>query len=272
LEHLDVFTVALTMIMILLGEIYPKTIGERFAEPIAMWAAPLLLWITWIFFPMIWLLEKLTLPLTMGRVAQVVSKDEIRALANMGNTAGSLSLHESDLIGKVFRLNDVTARDIMTHRLMLSYLPADQKLSDLDLDDIQRLHSRVLVAVEGDVDKINGVVYQRDLLLEITEGHLEKTVSDLRQPVRFVHEATPGHRLLRDFLRTHQHLFVVVDEYGGTSGVVSLEDVLEELVGEIEDEMDARERAEASSLQIDPAAPPAPPEPPEPSRGKIPGP
>src|SRR5688572_28795552 len=139
-EYLDVFTVVLTMIVILLGEIYPKTIGERFAEPIAMWAAPLILWITWIFFPVIWLLEKLTLPLTMGRVAQVVSKDEIRALANVGNTAGSLSRHESDLIGKVFRLNDVTARDIMTHRLMLSYLPADQKLSELDLDDIQRLH------------------------------------------------------------------------------------------------------------------------------------
>jgi CBS domain containing-hemolysin-like protein len=238
------FTGCFTFVMIVVAEIIPKTLGERFAEPAALGSAPFVILLTRILTPVVWLVEQLTLPFARSGKAHIVSEEEIRALASIGNTAGSISRHEHELIRKVFRLNDVTAKDIMTHRLQLSQLPADQPLADLKVDEIEKMHSRILVAADGDLDKINGVVYQRDLLLALARGRTGLTAADLKHPAHFVYEATPAHRLLREFQRTHQHLFVVVDEYGGTSGVVSLEDVLEELVGEIEDEMDAREQAE----------------------------
>jgi CBS domain containing-hemolysin-like protein len=242
-EWMGLFTGLFTFVMIVLAEIIPKTIGERFALPVALWAAPMLTFLTRLLTPFIWLIERLTSHLAPAEGAHVISEEEIRVLTSLSTSAGAISSHESELIGNVFQLNDVTAREIMTHRLVLSYLPADTPLAELKVEEIDKLHSRILVAEEGDLDKVNGVVYQRDLLRFIALGQTQKTIGDVKHPVHFVFEGTPAHRLLREFQRTHQHLFVVVDEYGGTSGVVTLEDVLEELVGEIEDEIDAREKA-----------------------------
>jgi CBS domain containing-hemolysin-like protein len=242
---LGVFTAVFTFFFIILAEIIPKTIGERFSEPIALATAPWLLFATRAILPLIWLIEMLTAPFSGSRGAHVASEDEIRVLASVSHQAGTISRHESEIIRRAFHLNDVTARDVMTHRLKVSFLPAEKPLSEIRPQEIQDSHSRIPVAADGDLDKVVGVVYLKDLLLALAQGRTDATVGALKQPVQFVYEATPAHRLLREFQRTHQHLFVVVDEYGGTSGVVSLEDVLEELVGEIEDEMDAREKAQA---------------------------
>jgi CBS domain containing-hemolysin-like protein len=245
---LGAFSGLLTFLIIVFAEIIPKTIGERFSEGVALATAPWLIWATRLLLPFIWIIERMTLPLTTTRSASVTSEDEIRALASIGHKTGTISRHESELIRRAFLLNDATAKDMMTHRLMLSCLAAEKTLSELKPEEVGQLHSRILVAVEGDLDKVNGVAYQKDVLLALAEGRTDLTVGDLKHPVQFVYEATPAHRLLREFQRTHQHLFVVVDEYGGTSGVVTLEDVLEELVGEIEDEMDAREKAKTQAL------------------------
>lgn len=245
---LGAFSGILTFLIIVFAEIIPKTIGERFAEPVALATAPWLIWTTRLLLPLIWVIERITLPLTSGKHVSVTSEDEIRALASFGHKTGTISRHESELIRRAFLLNDATAKDMMTHRLMLSYLPAEKSLSELKPEEVGQFHSRILVAVEGDLDKVNGVVYQKDLLLALAEGRTDLSAGDLKHPVQFVYEATAAHRLLREFQRTHQHLFVVVDEYGGTSGAVTLEDVLEELVGEIEDEMDAREKAKAQAI------------------------
>ena len=241
------FTVVFTLLIIVIAELIPKTIGERFAASIAVHAAPCITFVERLILPLIWAIEKLSLPFARRSEPQVGSEEEIRVLANVGNKAGSISPQESELIRKAFLLNDVTAKDIMTHRLKVSQLPAEKSLSDLDPQEIDKLHSRILVTEEGDLDKVQGVIYQRDILLALARGKTELTVDDVKNAAHFVYEATPAHRLLREFQRTRQHLFVVVDEYGGTSGVVSLEDVLEELVGEIEDEVDAREKSAVNS-------------------------
>lgn len=235
---LAVFTAVLTFLVIIFAEIIPKTVGERLCEPISLAAAPTLTAITRLLAPVIWIVEKMTRPFARKGPAGVASEDEIRVLARIGGKAGHIDGHETELIGRAFRLNDVTARDIMTHRLKLSTLPDGKPLADLKPEDIDLCHSRILVVENDDLDKINGIVYQRDLLLALAKGQTELTVRDLKQQATFVYDATPAHLLLRQFQRTRQHLFVVVDEYGGTSGVVSLEDVLEELVGEIHDETD----------------------------------
>jgi CBS domain containing-hemolysin-like protein len=258
---LGLFSAVFTFSFIVTAEIIPKTIGERYAASLALASAPFLSFVTGLLLPLIWLIERLTLPFAREGDAHLVSEEEIRTLANMGNKAGSISRHETEIIRNAFLLNDVTARDIMTHRLRLSFLPAEKSLTELKLEEITKLHSRILIAVEGDLDRIDGVVYQRDLLLALARNQKDLRMADLKHPIQFVYDATPGHRLLREFQRTHQHLFVVVDEYGGTSGVVSLEDVLEELVGDIEDEMDAREKAEnrspSKSASVSPGGGPA---------------
>jgi CBS domain containing-hemolysin-like protein len=250
---LGVFTATFTFLAILFAEIIPKTIGEKFALPVALAAAPALVLATRILYPIIVLVETMLLPISKLDAPRATAEDEIRTLARLGKDAGTLSRHESELIRRAFLLNDVTAKDVMTHRLKLSYLPAEKPLGEILPQEIRQMHSRILVAVEGDLDKIDGVIHQQDLLLALAEGRPDLTVNDLKRPIPIVYEATPAHRLLREFQRSRQHLFVVVDEYGGTCGVVSLEDVLEEIVGEIEDETDTPEAAPQAPSRPGPA-------------------
>jgi CBS domain containing-hemolysin-like protein len=253
---LGLFSAIFTLCVIVLAEIIPKTLGERLAYPVALATAPWLHLATQILLPLIWVIERLTRHFTGPGRSHIASEEEIRLLASLGHHAGTISRHESEIIRRAFLLNDVTAKDMMTHRLQLSHLPVEKRLSELKPHDVEQLHSRILVAAEGDLDKIEGVVYQKDLLSALAQGKSGLCVGDLKHPVHFVYEATPAHRLLREFQRTHQHLFVVVDEYGGTSGVVALEDVIEELVGDIEDEMDAREKARESRTRPERSARP----------------
>lgn len=253
--RIAVFSALLTFLVIVFAEIIPKLLGERFSQGVALAAAPSLLLISRLLLPVIWLIEKITTPFAAKEQRSVASEEEIRVLAHLGNQAGQISGHERELILRAFRLNDVTARDIMTHRLKLSTLPADRRIADLRPEDIDLSHSRLLVTDGEDLDKVSGVAYQRDLLLALARGPGDQTVDDIKKPATFVYESSPAHRLLREFQRTRQHLFVVVDEYGGTSGVVCLEDVLEELVGEIHDETDPV--AESSLPSSVPRLPPA---------------
>ncbi|MEM7261802.1 MAG: hemolysin family protein [Planctomycetota bacterium] len=244
---ISVFSAILTFLVIIFAEIIPKTLGERFAENIALNAAPVLLIVTGLIHPLIWILERVTRPFTGQEQSTAPSEEEISALAQVGKIDG----HESELIQRAFQLNDVTAEEIMTHRLKLAYLPADRRLSDIKTTDIDLSFSRLVVTEGDDLDKIRGVVLQRELLLALAEGNCGNlTIGDLKKEVPFVYESTPAHKLLQNFLRKRQHLFVVVDEYGGTHGIVTLEDVLEELVGEIHDETDPVDDVQLSSAQL----------------------
>jgi CBS domain containing-hemolysin-like protein len=234
-----VVTACLTFCIIVFAEIIPKTIGARFCDAIALSMAPVVLLATRVLLPVILLAQWLASPLNRFAPADVTSEEEIRVVASLGRDAGTISSHESDLIMKTLRLDDRTAREIMTHRLKVQSLARDTLLRDLEPAAVYRLPSRIVVTEDGDHDKVSGVVYQRDLLLAIAEGRTARRISELKRPAHFVHGGTRAHRLLQEFQRTRQHLFVVVDEDGRMSGVVTLEDVLEELVGEIEDETDA---------------------------------
>ena len=258
-----VFSAVLTFLVIVFAEIIPKTIGVRFSEGIALAAAPPLLLVTQFLFPLIWVIERIIRPFSGNRPVPVPSEEEIRVLARLGNETGQISGHENELIHRAFLLNDVTAEDIMTHRLKLSSLAAEERLGNLRPEDIDYSHSRLLVTEGGDLDKIRGVAFQRDLLLAMAQSRTDLTVGDLEKPVSFVYKSTLAHKLLQQFQRTRQHLFVVVDEYGGTSGVVSLEDVLEELVGEIHDETDPVTEPPVTAGEPEPQAPTQKPPPEE---------
>lgn len=234
---LGVFSGVLTFLVILLGEILPKTIAERYAIAIGLAVAIPVRTLTWLFTPIVWLLERMTAPFVSKHAGPITDETEIKLMAAIGHQEGIIEADEAEMIRRVFRLNDTKASDIMTPRVALTALPADKAIVELREDILNFQHSRILV-FDQDIDHVVGIVLKYELLMALLRESAEMTVGKLVRPVRFVSEGEPADQLLQRFQSTREHLAVVVDEYGGVSGVVTLEDVLEVITGEIVDETD----------------------------------
>lgn len=236
---MTIFSGVLTFLVIAFSEVVPKTLGERYAEKLSLMVSPLLLAIIRLFTPLIWVLDIVTRPFTRfaGSGMAVTSEAEIKALTELGHQAGIIDQDESNLIHNVFTLGDVDAADIMTPLAKVDYLQADQKLDDIREQLASLTHTRLPV-IDGTFDKLEGVVHLRNLLQGIAEGNDQKTVREFASEPTFIPSTAAGDTLLRHFQKTKQHLTLVVDGFGTMLGVLTLEDVLEVLVGDIVDETD----------------------------------
>lgn len=234
---LGLFSAILTFLIIVFGEIFPKTIGERYAEPIALIVAIPVQFITLVFTPIVWLMEQITSPFTKTRKLPTTNEAEIRFLTMIGYKEGVIEDDEAEMIHRVFQLNDLTAADLMTPRVILTFLRGDLTLAECQKEIIRSEHTRILV-VETSIDKIIGYSLKHELLTAIIEGKQEQKISTLSRQVYYVPEKIKADKLLKTFQDNREHLMVVLDEYGGVAGVVTLEDVLEVLTGEIVDETD----------------------------------
>jgi len=232
---IGVVSAVLTLLIIIFGEILPKTIGENYADKIALAVAPFILFLTKVFSPIIWLLEKLTNPFI--KKGKVVSEEEIHMLSEIGHQEGSIEKDERDIIQKVFMLNDLTARDIMTPRTVISAFQKDARIGEIR-DEIYQLNNSRIPVYDESIDDIIGVCYRKQLLIALARDEDEKKIEEFTQEVLFVSEDMRVDDLLQLFLTKREQIAVVKDEFGGTSGLVTLEDVLEQLVGEIVDEDD----------------------------------
>lgn len=245
---LGVFSGLLTFCVIIFAEILPKTLAEQYAEPIALFVAIPVRGLTILLSPLIWLLEKIIAPFLNTTKRPTTNETEIKLMAAIGYQEGIIEEDEAEMIRRVFRLNDISANDIMTPRVALTALPADAIIETLRDDILASQHSRILVIGE-DIDHVQGIVLKDELLAALVQGTGDRTISSLQRPVRFVSVAERADKLLQQFQNNREHLAVVVDEYGGVSGVVTLEDVLEELTGEIVDETDRNVDLQAIARQ-----------------------
>jgi CBS domain containing-hemolysin-like protein len=234
---LGLFSAILTLLIILFGEIFPKTLGERYAETLALLVAIPVQFLTFALTPLVWLVERLTMPFTKGKKLPTTNEAEIRLLASIGYQEGTIEDDEAEMIQRVFQLNDLNAAALMTPRILLTYLHSDRSLAEAKAEIIASTHTRILI-IEDSIDRVVGVALKDELLTALIEGDPQQAIATLMRPVRFVPETIRADRLLKEFQETHKHLVVVLDEYGGVSGVVTLEDVLEVLTGEIVDETD----------------------------------
>lgn len=223
--------------VIIFSEIIPKTIGEKHAEKTSLLVARPVMVITRLFTPLIWLIEKITSPFTKGKVGLTTNEEEIRLLAKIGQKQGVIENDESEMIQKVFLLNDKKAFDLMTPRITMTYLKSDQTLKEAKDQIINSQHSRILVIKEVR-DNIIGVTFKNELLLAIIEKKENEKVSNFIHQVQFVPESEKADKLLLRFQKSRQHIAVVEGDYGGVSGIITLEDVLEVITGEIVDETD----------------------------------
>ena len=241
-----IFSGVLTFMVIAFSEIVPKTVGEKQCEKISLFMAPIVLLITKLVYPLIILLNWVTAPFTRwgGNGIAVTSEAEIRALTELGKQAGVIEIDESELIHNVFQLNDVEAYDIMTPLAKVDYLEGNHTLESLRSQLATLTHTRIPV-LDGSFDKLVGVVHLRTLLQALTEGKGDFPVKDFVSPPSYIPSTKAGDDLLRHFKQTKQHLAIVVDGFGTMLGVLTLEDVLEVLVGDIVDETDIeREKIE----------------------------
>ena len=243
---LGLFSGVLTFLVIIFSEIIPKTLGEQYAERIALLVARPVLGLTYVLTPLVWSVEQLTSPITKGAVAPTTNEAEIKLLAKIGQQEGIIEAGESEMIQRVFTLNDKTAEEMMTPRVAMTYLEGKLSLQENKERIFTSPHSRIVV-IGDTIDDVLGVVLKEQLLTAMIEQKADYPVSTFVREAQFVPERTPADKLLELFRESRQHLAVVMDEFGGVAGVVSLEDVLETLTGHILDETDqVRDLREAS--------------------------
>jgi len=232
---LGIASAFLVFLIIIFGEIIPKTIGENYAEGISLlMAKPLLISIK-IFYPIIWFLEKMTDRFTIAK--KIISEEELQILSHLGHLEGSIEKDERDMIQRVFTLNDLSAKEIMTPRTMVIALLAEKTVGEIE-EEIYNLPNSRLPVFSGNLDNIMGFCHRRDLLIALAKDKKDLKIKEFSRPVISVLESAKADDLLPLFQKERRHLAVVKDEFGGTSGIVTLEDVLEQLVGEIVDETD----------------------------------
>ena len=237
-EYLAAFAAVFTVLVLAFGEIIPKTLGVVYANPVSTVVARPLAVVTRLLTPIIWLSSLLTRMVSPPSSGPQVSEDDIRAVASLSRQAGRIQPYEERTIRNILSLDHKRVRNIMTPRTVVFSLAAELTLTQaMQEPDIWQF-SRVPVYSEHNEDLV-GMVERRTLARRMAEGG-EATLGDIMHPLHFVLESQTLDKLLQEFLSSRTHLFAVLDEYGGLAGVVSLEDVLEEILGrEIMDESDS---------------------------------
>lgn len=250
-----IITLVLSYFTLVLGELVPKRIAMKRSESIARAVSGLMIAMTAALRPIIWLLTVSTngvlrlCGIDPEDNAEEVSEEEIIMMLDEGEEAGSIESGEKELIKNVFSLNDTTAEDVMVHRSQVAFLKRDDARTTLLNEIAESGYSRFPVYGEN-IDDIVGILYAKTYLTAQSRGE-RCEMKDFLMPPRFVHASTHINRILLDMQREHAHMAVVVDDYGGVIGIITLEDILEKLVGEIWDESDEvieniRERSDGS--------------------------
>ena len=229
----------LTLMVLFISEIFPKTLGAIYWRKFIVPAVYIISFMVKVTYPFIFLATFITNTLQKGRKNEVnFSKDEIITIVDMSEKEGVLQAKEGILIKNLFKLKNIKAKDIMTPRTVVFAFDSKTTLKEALLNDNLYVYSRIPVYNES-IDDIAGVVFKQTILEKRVKKKKKTLLKDIMVPVHKVPENISVSTLFDMFIRMKMHLFIVQDEYGQTSGVVTLEDALETLLGiEIVDEMD----------------------------------
>jgi len=231
-----------TLLVLFFGEITPKSFAVANAPRIARAAAPIFEVLSRALFFLVVPLEAITKALlpTRSTGGPRITEGEIRLMTQLGHDSGTIEEHERMLIERVFTLDTTQAWEVMTPRVEIFAWSQDRRLAEVAQELRTVPYSRIPVYAES-LDDISGVLYARDAYQALIAGQRDVPLRHLAREPLFVPESVTLIQLLRDFQTRRIHMGIVVDEHGGTDGVVTLEDILEELVGEIIDEVDVPE-------------------------------
>jgi putative hemolysin len=242
-----VSTVVMMAVLLVVGEIVPKMVVVQDAVKWAGRFSGFLAVMYRILRPVTWTIVTLTSALIRlfggdpSRTGPYVTESDIRALVNVGEKQGVLEEEEKEMIHSIFEFGDTVAREVMTPRTDMVCTSAQDPVRH-GVEIVAREGYSKLPVFEGNIDHVVGVVHDRELLVYVSRGELDAPLRMLMRPIKAIPENKKIDELLREMQAEHVSVAIVVDEYGGTAGLVTMEDLLEEIVGEIMDEYDAEER------------------------------
>ena len=238
-----VSTIVLTVVVLIFGEVSPKSIAKEHPEKFAMFSAPLLRVLMVILLPLnslftLW--KKLLNLIFKPSEDNGITEEELITMVEEAESDGELDEHESELIRSAIEFGDLTAGDIFTPRVDIIALPDDATMEEAAVIFTESGYSRLPV-YHGTVDNIIGVIHEKDFYSSRYRGH--NSFSDFISPIHYTTANIPVDELLRTLQRQKSHMAIIVDEFGGTEGLITMEDIIEELVGDIWDEHDEVEEA-----------------------------
>lgn len=231
-------TVVITIVVLIFGEISPKSVAKEFPERFAMFSAPILRVIIVVLTPLNFLFsmwKKLLSKIFKPSGDDGITEEELMGIVDQAESEGGLDAHEGDLIRASIEFNELDVSDILTPRVDLVAVDEESTMQEVGALFVENGYSRLPIYHET-IDNIIGVVHQKDFYKARVRG--EDRLAMIKSPVVYTTPNTKIFKLLRILQMNKVHMAVVVDEYGGTEGIVTLEDILEELVGEIWDEHD----------------------------------
>lgn len=231
-------TVVITIVVLIFGEISPKSVAKEFPERFAMFSAPILRVIILVLTPLNFLFsmwKKLLSKIFKPSGDDGITEEELMGIVDQAESEGGLDAHEGDLIRASIEFNELDVSDILTPRVDLVAVDEESTMQEVGALFVENGYSRLPIYHET-IDNIIGVVHQKDFYKARVRG--EDRLAMIKSPVVYTTPNTKIFKLLRILQMNKVHMAVVVDEYGGTEGIVTLEDILEELVGEIWDEHD----------------------------------
>ena len=260
--------VVMTLAILLLSELIPKTLGANYWRELTPFTARSLSWIIRALWPLVWFSQFVTRALKKDEVKSAFTRSDFLAMADIGAQQGVFEPHESDIIANLLRFRQVRVKDVMTPRTVVKTAPADTPIGAFFEANRDLQFSRVPI-YEGKPDDIIGFVLKDDVLASAAEGTADRPLSALRRDLLTIDEGHPIVEVFNRLLKSREHIALVVDRFGGLVGVVTMEDIIETLLGvEIVDESDEAEdmqllarrswerRAERLGLEVVTADPP----------------
>lgn len=231
-------TIVITLLVLTFGEITPKNLAKDFPEKFAMFSAPIIQFLIWVFMPLsaifsAW--KKLLNKIFKSEKDEKMSQEELLMFVEEVEQDGSIDNEEGDLLRNAIEFTEQKAEDILTHRVDLVGIPKDATKEEAARVFSESKFSRLLVYEES-IDNIVGILHQKNFYT--AKGISERSIEELMTPPIFIHQTITINDLLKQLQNEKSHIAVVLDEYGGTLGIVTMEDILEELVGDIWDEHD----------------------------------
>ena len=231
-------TVVITVVVLIFGEISPKSIAKDFPEKFAMFSAPIIRFLIWILLPVNFLFtmwKKFLSLFFKDKGDDKMSQEELLMLVDEVQEEGSIDDSEGNLLRNAIEFSDLRAEEILTHRVDIESLSVDSSKKEIADMFATSKFSRLLV-YKDDIDNIVGVLHIKDFYTK--DGITDKSVEEIMTTPIFIHKTEKASSLLKRLQTEKSHIAVVLDEFGGTLGIVTMEDILEELVGEIWDEHD----------------------------------
>lgn len=238
----SIATGAMTLLILIFGEVTPKSLAIMHSEKICFKIAPFMKFLMILLMPFIFMLDLISKKITKREELENnngITEEEVKSIIRMGEEVGSIEKEEKEMIQNIFKFNDIAAVEVMTPRPDVFCLNADKKISDVLEIIIEKKFSRIPV-YENKMENLIGLVHIRTILQSVLDKNLDKKLKDIMLPIHMVPESKKIDDVLEEFQNKKIQLAVVIDEYGGVAGIITVEDLIEEIVGEIYDEKDIK--------------------------------